>query len=243
MNKIIVSIIVPTLNEEKYILGCLNSLNNQTISRKKYEIIVSDSSSNDNTVKVAKRLADKVVVCKRQSAGFGRNFGVKKSKGKYLGFVDADSVVSNNWVEDLIESLNKGVASTGPIEELEKESLKIKLFFDLWDLQTRASILFGKPLIPGANFGITKKLFDKLGGFPDGNIICEDIMLSRELPKHGKVIFSEKMIVKTSSRRKDLTLSKHVLSRVKFFITNKAMSWDDYRKDYSKNKELAKKKQ
>jgi glycosyltransferase involved in cell wall biosynthesis len=233
MNKPLVSIIVPTLNEEKFISLCLNSLNNQTVSRNKYEIIVSDSSSHDNTVKVAKRLADKVIVCKRQSAGFGRNFGVKQAKGKYLGFVDA---VSNNWVEGLIESLEKGVAATGPIEELEKESLKIKLFFDLWDLQTRASIIFGKPLIPGANFAITRKLFDKLGGFPDGNIICEDIMLSRELPKHGKVIFSEKMIVKTSSRRKDLTLSKHVLSRVKFFVTNKAMSWDDYRKDYSKKK-------
>jgi len=230
---IIASIIVPTLNEEKHIIQTLNALNKQSVPRKYYEIIVSDSSSNDKTVKLAKKFADKVVVCKRQSAGFGRNFGSKYARGKYLGFVDADTIVEPTWVEGLIEGLNNGIACTGPLENIEKDSIKINAFYKWWNIQSKLSIVARYPIFPGFNFGARKKEFAEVGGFPDINMVCEDMDLSLRLGSIGRIAFANKMAVKTSARRqKEIPLHRHALSGLKYALTKRSMSWNEYRKDY-----------
>ena len=237
LGKIIVSVIVPTLNEEKSIYKTLKLLDNQSVSRDLYEIIVPDSSSFDNTVGVAKKIADKVVVCQRKGAGFGRNFGAKHAKGEILGFVDADTHVSETWVEGLIEELKKKgrVCCTGPLENIEKESLKINLFYKWWNLQSRASIFLHYPICPGFNFGASKKEFWQAGGFSEMNTLCEDMELSLKLGKLGKVGFNQKMFVKTSARRQmEIPIHKHVFNAINFVFTKKSMSWDEYRKDFSK---------
>lgn len=235
MGKIIASIIVPTLNEEKNIARTLKILNNQTYPREKYEIIVSDSSSNDDTVKIARKYSDKVVVCKRNGAGFGRNFGVKHAKGKILGFVDADTFVANTWVEGLVEELSKKefVACTGPFDNIEKDSVKINLFYNWWNIQSIGSVLIHYPIFPGFNFGARKKEYIKAGGFPKKNMLCEDMELSLRLGGLGKLGFNKKMFVKTSARRqKEIPIHRHLLSGVRFALTRKTMTWDEYRKDF-----------
>ncbi|MFA5931675.1 MAG: glycosyltransferase [archaeon] len=235
MGKILVSIVIPTLNEEKNITKTLKLLDKQSISRDKYELIVSDSSSVDNTVSVAKRIADKVVVCKRQSAGFGRNFGAKQAKGEILGFVDADTLVDYYWVEGLIEELSKKgkVSCTGPLENIEKHSLKINLFYKIWNIQSKLSVLFNYPIFPGFNFGARKKEFWQVSGFPEENMVCEDMALSLALSKLGKVGFSKKMKVKTSARRQiQMPIHKHIFSGIRFALTRKSMTWNEYRKDF-----------
>lgn len=235
MGKIIASIIIPTLNEAKHITRTLKLLNNQTYPREKYELIVVDSSSNDNTVELAKKLADKVVICKRQSAGYGRDVGAKLAKGEVLGFVDADTMVSNTWVEGLVEELveKKHVACSGPLESIEKDSMKINLFYSVWNTQTPLSALLHFPILPGFNFGARKKEFFKVGGFPEKNMICEDMELSLRLGFIGRVGFNKKMSVKTSSRRqREIPIHRHIYSGIRYALTRKSMTWNEYRKDF-----------
>lgn|GEM_PF-809271 len=233
--EIIVSIIVPTLNEKKFIKKTLLALKNQTISKKNYEIIVSDSSSNDNTIKIAKKYADKVVVCERKGAGYGRNFGAKQATGKYLAFVDADTIVSKTYVEGIIEGLKKGIAVTGPMRALENDSKKLKLFYKYWDLQTRTSIKLRKPIFPGFNFGVRKKEFEKLKGFKEKDIVVEDMDLSFRLVKLGKIVFNKKMSVCTSTRRlKEVPIIRYVLNGTKYALTGKSWGWEKHRKDFNK---------
>jgi glycosyltransferase involved in cell wall biosynthesis len=235
LGKIIVSVIIPTLNEEKYIGRTLKLLNNQTYPRDKYELIVSDSSSNDNTVKIAKKLADKVVVCKRKSAGFGRDYGAKFAKGEILGFVDGDTIVSKTWVEGLVEELSnkKIIACTGPLDNIEKDSPKINAFFKVWNAQSILSILLHFPIFPGFNIGARKKEFFKVGGFPKANMLCEDMELSLRLGYIGTVGFNQKMSVKTSSRRqREIPIHRHIMSGVRYALTRKSMTWNEYRKDF-----------
>jgi len=233
MDKPIASIVVPTLNEEEFIECTLKALLNQTVARDKYEIIVSDSTSLDNTVKIAKRYADKVVVCKKFSAGIGRNFGAKHARGKYIGFVDADTIVSATWVEGLIESLEKNVACTGPMESLEKDSLKLRAFFKWWSIQTRLTVLMRFPIFPGFNIGARKKNFEAIGGFETRDITTEDIDLGLRLRKQGRVGFSNKMRVKTSNRRlKEISLPAYIWNGVKFAVHGKSRTWDQHRKDF-----------
>jgi cellulose synthase/poly-beta-1,6-N-acetylglucosamine synthase-like glycosyltransferase len=229
------SIIIPTLNEEKRILRTLLALSKQSIPRDKYEIIVSDSSSTDCTTRIAKKLANKVVICKRHSAGFGRTFGAKHAKSEILGFIDADTIVSSTWVEGLIETLSKPkiIACSGPLENIEKDSISINLFYKWWSFQTRASIALYYPIIPGYNFGVRKKEFEKLGGFAAINCVCDDMDLSLRLGKIGRLAFCNKMSVKTSARRqKEIPIHRHMLNGARFALFGKGFSWDEYRKDF-----------
>jgi len=85
-----VSIIIPTLNEEKYVEKTLLSIKAQTM-KLPYEVIVSDGASKDDTLKIAKRYANKIVISKKRSPAIQRNCGAKYSKGSFLIFVDADT--------------------------------------------------------------------------------------------------------------------------------------------------------
>ena len=95
------SIIIPTLNEEKYLPKLLESIKKQNI--KSYEIIVADSNSNDKTREIARKFGCKVVKG-RKNPGSGRNNGAKVAKGSILFFIDADCYIEDNFLQ---KALNK----------------------------------------------------------------------------------------------------------------------------------------
>ena len=126
-----------------------------------------------------------------------------------------------------------GVACTGPLENIEKDQHRINAFYVWWNIQSRGSVLFGYPIFPGFNFGVRAKEFWKEKGFPGINMICEDMELSLQLRKHGRVVFNNKMAVKTCARRqKEIPIHKHLLSGLKYTLTKKTFTWDEYRKDF-----------
>ncbi|SUW08918.1 glycosyltransferase/CDP-glycerol:poly(glycerophosphate) glycerophosphotransferase [Brachyspira pilosicoli] len=111
MNNINVSIIIPTYNVENYIEACLDSIINQTI--KEIEIICIDDCSTDNTYNILEEYSkkdDRIIILKNKKnsgAGFSRNRGLDISKGEYIGFIDSDDYVSNNYFENLYNTAKK----------------------------------------------------------------------------------------------------------------------------------------
>ena len=101
-----VSVIIPTLNKEKYIETTLLSIKNQDY-KGKYEIIVVDSNSKDMTVKIARKYADKVIVTKRRGVSVGRNIGAEVAKGEILIFVDADTTLLPNVISKVVGHLRR----------------------------------------------------------------------------------------------------------------------------------------
>lgn len=88
-----VSIIIPIYNAEEYLVQCIKSVFLQTL--KDLEIICIDDGSVDNSVEIIQKfqLKDERIVLLRQEnqgAGAARNFAMKKAKGKYIAFLDAD---------------------------------------------------------------------------------------------------------------------------------------------------------
>jgi len=69
-----ISVIVPTFNEEKYIEATLKSIKNQKTDLE-YEIIVSDCKSQDKTVSISRKYADKIVSTSKRTIASGRNNG------------------------------------------------------------------------------------------------------------------------------------------------------------------------
>jgi len=235
--KVIVSIVVPTLNEENFVADSLKALLRQSVPKEKYEIIVSDSSSTDNTREIAKKFADKVVKCERIGAGFGRNFGASFAKGEFLAFVDADTLVGERYIEGVMEVLKKSIAATGPMSPLEKDSMSMKLGFWFADSLVQLTILLNCPLIPGFNFAVRKKAFEESGGFFRDNRTLEDFDLSLRLKKFGRFGFNKKMTVHSSTRRvKEQGFKRYVGNAVKFFVFGKPEKWSEYRKDFLEKK-------
>lgn len=109
----LVSIIVPIYNGETFISNCVESLIAQTY--KNIEIILIDDGSTDNTLKKIEILKNKdkrIVVVSQKNSGVSeaRNNGIKKSKGKYITFVDSDDTVKNNYIEYLVNLITKNNA-------------------------------------------------------------------------------------------------------------------------------------
>ena len=103
--KIKVSVIVPVYNVEKFIDKCLNSLVNQTL--KEIEIIVVNDGSPDNSQKIidkyVKKYPDKIKSYIKENGGQGsaRNYGLKKTTGEYIGYVDSDDFVEKDMYKKL----------------------------------------------------------------------------------------------------------------------------------------------
>ena len=108
MNKIDISIIVPIYNAEKYLNKCLDSLTKQT--KKELEFILVNDGSTDKTEEIIKEYQDKRIKYfknKNQGIGKTRNFGISKSSGKYLMFVDSDDYLEKDACEILYKKISK----------------------------------------------------------------------------------------------------------------------------------------
>ncbi len=75
-----VSVIVPTLNEERYLKRTLASIANQN-TLTSYELIVADSESTDGSLFIAEQYADMIIQCEEKGIGEGRHCGAKHAGG------------------------------------------------------------------------------------------------------------------------------------------------------------------
>lgn len=99
------SIIIPCYNVEKYVRECIESVLNQK-TQFKYEVILINDGSQDNTLNILKKYEDKnnVVLIDQKNKGFSgaRNTGLQYVQGKYLMFVDSDDRLAENAIENLL---------------------------------------------------------------------------------------------------------------------------------------------
>jgi glycosyltransferase involved in cell wall biosynthesis len=99
-----ISVVVPTYNEEKNIEACLRSILNQTLPREKYEIIVVDGDSKDKTRDIASNFADIVIIQTSEGVGGARNDGIMLGSGKIIATTDADCEAYPGWLEVIEKS-------------------------------------------------------------------------------------------------------------------------------------------
>jgi len=96
----LISIIIPTFMEEKWLPNCLTSLSNQTY--RNFEVIIADYASYDKTRQIASSFDAKIVDVPERGIGLARNCGAEIAQGDYLFFTDADCVYKNTLLEELV---------------------------------------------------------------------------------------------------------------------------------------------
>jgi len=204
-----VSIVIPTLNEEKILERTLKALRVPTDFE--YEIIVSDGRSIDRTLEIAHAFADKVVVhdgLTRQTIGGGRNAGARAAAGDFILFLDADVFIPNlneffATTTRLFQTRKNLVGLTVFLKVLpENVTLSDKLFFALINRLNQFSNNF---LNVGTSSGecmmIPVQIFNSIGGFNEHLVMGEDNDLFSRLSKVGKTRVVPGLHVLHTSRR------------------------------------------
>ncbi len=205
-----ISIIIPTLDEEKVIEKLLRNL--REIKTFDYEIIVSDGGSTDRTVEIAKRVAGKVVEYgseKRQTIAQGRNAGAAAARGEFLVFLDADVYISNpdNFFALALKHFENNPRLVGVGGWLrvfpQSETLGDKIGYGI--LTNWSLVLYNNILKLGAGcgeFGIIKtSAFKHLGGYREDLAVDEDQDLFHRLAKIGLTKTDPKLLVLHTGRR------------------------------------------
>jgi glycosyltransferase involved in cell wall biosynthesis len=193
------SVIVPALNEEKRIRRCLDSIKAQCTSYS-YELIVSDSGSNDRTVLIAREYTDKVRICTERGTARARNEGARLATGNVLVFIDSDTEIQPDYLETVGKAFaDKGLIACSCAFKFSGRDPKLLLAESVTNTYYLGRSLFRGTTLPGFNVCIRRDAFEKLQGFR----LChlEDLDMSIKLRRMGRTRYLPRRKAITSSRR------------------------------------------
>ena len=108
--KPLISVIVPVFNTENYIKKCLTSIINQSLAN--IEIILVNDGSNDNSLEILKKFAEKdsrilIIDKKNEGQAIARNIAIEKANGEFLSFIDSDDYIDLATFETLYNFAKK----------------------------------------------------------------------------------------------------------------------------------------
>jgi len=186
-----VSIIIPALNEERYIGMCLSAIRDLDFDKKSYEVILSDNGSTDRTREIAESFKDslnlRIIVCPGVKVAELRNSGVRESHGDILAFVDADCTVHKDWLNNSVQYFSdQSIAVVGYGHEIPPDNTWVER---AWDLNKKRKLGPTKTL-PSGNMIVRRTSFVEVGGFDASLTTNEDFDLCYKLREKGYVIFA-----------------------------------------------------
>ncbi len=95
------SVIIPVRNGARTLGACLDGLSRQTVDTTRFEVIVVDDGSSDDTAAIARRFPVRLVQIDGRGASAARNRGLRESSGGRILFLDADCVPGPGWIEQM----------------------------------------------------------------------------------------------------------------------------------------------
>jgi glycosyltransferase involved in cell wall biosynthesis len=178
------SFVIPAYNEESLIGNLLHSIQ-VTITGIRYEIIVVDNGSTDNTAIIAKSNNVTVISISKSTVSVARNIGAKLAIGGVIAFLDADVRITVGWGEEIVRKLayiRTEAVLTGSRYLIPENPSRIE--HDWFLPLSMKNINY----INGGNLVIGKKTFSEVGGFDESIISGEDYELSKRAVKKGATV-------------------------------------------------------
>lgn len=188
------SVVIVNYNGRQYLENCLRSLIRE--EHREYEIILVDNASTDGSARYVEQAFPKVRVIRNEAnLGFGQgsNVGARQAKGRYLAFLNPDTVVEPGWLEALIAALEAdpqaGLATSKVLLLADPEHINtcgnevhftgLTLCRGMGMERSALADLEEVGAVSGAAFAIRRDLFEALGGFDEAFFLyMEDTDLS-----------------------------------------------------------------
>ncbi|SEQ23318.1 glycosyltransferase family 2 protein [Butyrivibrio sp. TB] len=220
-NKLI-SIIVAVYNVEQYLAECIDSILAQTYTN--YELILVDDGSTDRSGEMCDEYSKKdsrIIVIHQKNGGISnvRNNGIRKSKGEYICFIDADDFVSPMYLQSLYETAIQNDANIVACEfynfidydsiseELKKCSCETKLITEKDMEDEDFSAKNTVKLVVPSNKLYKRWLFDKIQ-YPEGKIHEDAYIYHRLLHEVKKIVFLSDVLYFYRIRKGSITHKK-----------------------------------
>jgi len=188
-----ISVIIPCKNEVRDIKACIKSINDQTFSKKNYEIIVIDGGSTDGTLEFLDKQNHVRVFQEfgeHRSPANARNMGANMAKGKILVFMDADVMFNNIYLETIYEHFkDKSVSAvTTKTQDVKNSTFLAKCYY--------AERCASMPKRLAGVQCVRNDIFENLGGFNPKLGVCEDVELWQRFVKSNyKATYEPKAIM------------------------------------------------
>lgn len=214
MTKPLVTIVVPTYNEERNIRTCLNSIRGQ--SYRNIEMIVIDSKkSKDKTYEISKEFT-KIALKFGRERSQQRNFGAKVSKGKYILFIDADMQLEKGVVAECVSIFSKNSSVKAVI--IPEKSYGESFWAKCKALEKNCYI--GDDKIEAARF-FERKAFLAVDGFNENMISGEDWDLTNRIKERDWKVERIKSLIHHNEGR--LSLIKDI--KKKYYYATKSSEY------------------
>jgi len=211
------SIIVPAFNEEEFLPRTLQSVRYaMSFLEQAGEVIVVDNNSGDRTAMIAQQSGARVVTENINQISRARNAGGRAANGRYLIFLDADTIITPDLLDKALALLASGGSCGGGVQvhaDADLTPLSEK-FMSLWN---SLSLRFG--LAAGCFIFCLREGFDAVGGFSEKVYASEEVWFSRRLAAWGRLrnmefdIITEPGIV-TSMRKLNWYTTSDMLRQV-----------------------------
>lgn len=254
-NNLPASVIILGYNGKHFLEACIRSVLDQTLPSEQYEVIYADNASTDGSVELVKGKFPQVkVVCFERNLGFaeGNNQAAKYARGRYLVFLNQDTVAHRDWLREMInamrlDSMIKAGHATGlPLVNgpLERETLPKRGYISevsrFGTVEPFEINLPDEPIptlhLGGGSMILDRTVVDEIGYIFDPSFIayCEDLDLGLRLNGLGyKVVFVPKAFCyhhregRTKPSRK--TIARTALAtRNRFIAYMKNMYFDEF---------------
>ena len=204
-----ISVIVPTLNEEKLLERMLRQFTPSLVDRFGIELVVSDGGSVDRTLEIAAGHAQTVVTNRegiKQTIAMGRNLGARSAKGSVLVFLNADTLIADP--ESFFGSVTAAIDAPGlaaltcRVEVYPEERRPLDRAFHgfynwFFGMMNRVGMGMGR----GECHIMKREVFESVCGYADGIAAGEDYDMFRRLDRVGRIQFMDNVVVYESPRR------------------------------------------
>ncbi len=238
------SIVIPVLNEEKYLPELLKDLSNQSIND--FEVIIVDGHSTDRTVPRCLEYKDKlpslkIITSDIRNVSVQRNAGAEASQGTYVVFNDADNNLPKFFLEGLRYQLHKDpvdLFTTWCLPDTDRSADKavatyLNLMIEVYDMSANPGAL-------GAMIGCLKSKFHIIGGFDKTVGFAEDTEFVRQGYAKGLSfrVFREPRYVYSLRRFRKLGILKMIHKTATLYIKYITRQQIDQKREYPMGGEI-----
>lgn len=201
-----VSVVVPVYNAEKYFRACLDSLSTQTLDN--IEVIIVNDGSTDESLAIANEFAIrfpwfKVYTTQNHGVSHARNYGISKSCGDYIAFVDSDDSVEPDYCRAMYE---KAVRDGNDL---------VVCQFDRVTLSKGevTHLVTSSPLFDANNFSMTdcRDLFGSISVGPWDKLVRKDLLAQLSFPEEIRYAEDQIFAVKAFCYAKNIGTVKQIL--------------------------------
>ncbi len=203
LNPMKISVIIPTLNEEKTLLNTLQTV----LVESDIEVLVIDGGSQDNTLELAKKWGVKAFVSINSGKAIQMNYGASLATGDILLFLHGDTLLPRSYGNIIREKMQNQSVIAGAFQlSINSQSQTLRLIEKIVNWRSHwLSLPYGDQ-----GLFIKASTFRKIGGFKPIPIM-EDFELIQRLKKLGKIAIASQSVVTSDRRWRKLGIVKTTL--------------------------------